>query len=215
MRPRRRIAPVVDDGLAELGCACANSRRVARMLTQLYDRHLQGSGIEAPQFALMATLDAHGPCTQTTLGRHHGMDKTTVSRNVGMLRRNGWIARSPALDRRERRIGHRHRRRVLADRRFDEGDEAARMVADVVAQLSAIRGIGRWSAEIYLLFAEGRPDVWPAGDLAVQIEVGRIMGLDGRPTEKQVRTIAAPWSPHRGAAAIFAWHHYKVNGAPL
>jgi DNA-binding MarR family transcriptional regulator len=105
MRPRRRIAPVVDDGLAELGCACANSRRVARMLTQLYDRHLQGSGIEAPQFALMATLDAHGPCTQTTLGRHHGMDKTTVSRNVGMLRRNGWIARSPALDRRERRIG--------------------------------------------------------------------------------------------------------------
>ena len=106
MRPRRRVAPLVeDDGLAELGCACANSRRVARMLTQLYDRHLQGSGLEAPQFALMATLDAHGPCTQTTLGRHHGMDKTTVSRNVSMLRRNGWIARSPALDRRERRIG--------------------------------------------------------------------------------------------------------------
>lgn len=86
---------------------------------------------------------------------------------------------------------------------------------EAIAQLVSVKGIGRWSAEIYLLFAEGRPDVWPAGDLAVQIEVGRIMGLEGRPTEKQVRVIAAPWSPHRGAAAIFAWHHYKVNGAPL
>ena len=109
MRPRRRLAapiePVDNDGLVELGCACANSRRVARLLTQLYDRHLQGSGLEAPQFALMATLDTHGPCTQTALGRHHGMDKTTVSRNVGMLRRKGWITRSPTLDRRERRIG--------------------------------------------------------------------------------------------------------------
>lgn len=86
---------------------------------------------------------------------------------------------------------------------------------EAIAQLVSVKGIGRWSAEIYLLFAEGRPDVWPAGDLAVQIEIGRIMGLEGRPTEKQLRVIAAPWSPHRGAAAIFAWHHYKVNGAPL
>ena len=47
----------------------------------------------------------------------------------------------------------------------------------------AIKGIGRWSAEIYLLFAEGRPDIWPAGDLAVQIEVGRLLGLPERPSE--------------------------------
>lgn len=86
---------------------------------------------------------------------------------------------------------------------------------EAIAHLVEVKGIGRWSAEIYLLFAEGRPDVWPAGDLAVQIEIGRIMGFDGRPTEKQVRAIAEPWRPHRGAAAIFAWHHYKVNGAPL
>ena len=81
---------------------------------------------------------------------------------------------------------------------------------EAIAQLVAVKGIGRWSAEIYLLFAEGRPDVWPAGDLAVQVEIGRIMGLEGRPTEKLVRQIAEPWRPHRGAAAIFAWHHYKT-----
>jgi DNA-3-methyladenine glycosylase II len=77
-----------------------------------------------------------------------------------------------------------------------------------VAELVRIKGIGRWSAEIYLLFAEGRADVWPAGDLAVQIEVGRILGHAERPSEKTVRALADGWRPHRGAAAIFAWHHY-------
>ena len=90
---------------------------------------------------------------------------------------------------------------------------------EAIAQLVKVKGIGRWSAEIYLLFAEGRPDVWPAGDLAVQIEIGRIMGLEERPDEKQVRALAEPWRPHRGAAAIFAWHHYaraaKTDKAPI
>jgi DNA-3-methyladenine glycosylase II len=82
---------------------------------------------------------------------------------------------------------------------------------EAIAALTRIKGIGRWSAEIYLLFAEGRPDVWPAGDLAVQIEIGRLLGHAERPSEKVLRELAAPWSPHRGAAAIFAWHHYKVD----
>lgn len=82
---------------------------------------------------------------------------------------------------------------------------------DAIAQLVKVRGIGRWSAEIYLLFAEGRPDVWPAGDLAVQIEIGRIMGHAERPSEKLTREIAEGWRPHRGAAAIMAWHHYKAD----
>lgn len=85
-------------------------------------------------------------------------------------------------------------------------DEAA------IAALTAVKGIGRWSAEIYLLFAEGRPDVWPAGDLAVQIEIGRLMALGERPSEKATRALAQAWRPHRGAAAIFAWHHYGVVG---
>ena len=80
---------------------------------------------------------------------------------------------------------------------------------EAIAHLTKIKGIGRWSAEIYLLFAEGRADVWPAGDLAVQIEIGRLLGLDGKPTEKQLREFAQAWRPHRGAAAILAWHSYN------
>jgi DNA-3-methyladenine glycosylase II len=81
---------------------------------------------------------------------------------------------------------------------------------EAIAELVRVKGIGRWTAEIYLLFAEGRGDIWPAGDLAVQIEVGRILGLDAKPTEKALRDLAEPWRPHRGAMAIFAWHHRKV-----
>ena len=83
-------------------------------------------------------------------------------------------------------------------------DEAA------IAALTAVKGIGRWSAEIYLLFSEGRPDIWPAGDLAVQIEVGRIMGLDAKPGERATRALSEPWAPHRGAVAAFMWHHYMT-----
>lgn len=85
---------------------------------------------------------------------------------------------------------------------------------EAIAALTRIKGIGRWSAEIYLLFAEGRPDIWPAGDLAVQIEIGRILGHPERPSEKLTREWSEAWRPHRGAAAIFAWHHYgMIKGA--
>lgn len=84
-----------------------------------------------------------------------------------------------------------------------QDDEAA------IVELIKVKGIGRWSAEIYLLFAEGRPDIWPAGDLAVQAGLGKILGHETRPDEKAVRALAEPWRPHRGAVAIFTWHAYN------
>ena len=81
---------------------------------------------------------------------------------------------------------------------------------DAIALLTKVKGIGRWSAEIYLLFALGREDIWPAGDLAVQVGIGNILGLKDRPTEQLLRELSEPWSPHRGAVAIFTWHHYHV-----
>ncbi|UYV17226.1 DNA-3-methyladenine glycosylase family protein [Porphyrobacter sp. ULC335] len=81
-------------------------------------------------------------------------------------------------------------------------DEAA------IELLTRIKGIGRWSAEIYLLFAEGRPDIWPAGDLAVQEGVKRLLEMEERPSEKATRALAESWSPQRGAMAIFTWHFY-------
>jgi DNA-3-methyladenine glycosylase II len=93
--------------------------------------------------------------------------------------------------------------------KLPEDDEEA------IALLTKIKGIGRWSAEIYLLFAEGRHDVWPAGDLAVQISIGRMLGLAERPTEKHLRELGEAWRPHRGAAAVLAWHSYNAVGTAL
>jgi DNA-3-methyladenine glycosylase II len=104
--------------------------------------------------------------------------------------------------------------RSLAEHVASGGIDFASLPADdeeAIALMTAIKGIGRWSAEIYLLFAEGRGDVWPAGDLAVQIEVGKLLGLPDRPSERETRRIAQPWSPHRGAAAIFTWHSYSAR----
>ena len=86
--------------------------------------------------------------------------------------------------------------------RLPEDDEEA------IEELTRIKGIGRWSAEIYLLFAEGRPDIWPAGDLAVQAAMHKLLDLPERPSEKKARALAEPYRPHRGALAIFSWHCY-------
>ncbi|HYI39532.1 MAG TPA: DNA-3-methyladenine glycosylase 2 family protein [Allosphingosinicella sp.] len=108
--------------------------------------------------------------------------------------------------------------RSLAEEVISGRLDFARLPADdeeAIAELVRVKGIGRWTAEVYLLFAEGRTDIWPAGDLAVQIETGRIMGLEGKPTEKRVRELAEAWRPHRGAFAIFAWHHRRNSAAPV
>ncbi|MEE4349680.1 MAG: DNA-3-methyladenine glycosylase 2 family protein [Pacificimonas sp.] len=82
---------------------------------------------------------------------------------------------------------------------------------EAIAALTAVKGIGQWSAEVYLLFAEGRRDIWPAGDLAVQIETGRVHDLAERPKERAVRALAEKWRPHRGSAAILMWHSYNLG----
>lgn len=80
---------------------------------------------------------------------------------------------------------------------------------EVVAALTALRGLGRWSADIYMLFALRRPDVWPAEDLAIQEALRRLKGLEGRPLRPQSEAIVELWRPWRGVAALFLWHYYK------
>nr|WP_321524437.1 DNA-3-methyladenine glycosylase 2 family protein [uncultured Cohaesibacter sp.] len=77
--------------------------------------------------------------------------------------------------------------------------------------LIALHGVGPWTADVYLLFCLGRADVFPAGDLALQAAVADALGLDGRPAEKQLATMAEElWAPERGAAAHLFWAHYRV-----
>lgn len=80
------------------------------------------------------------------------------------------------------------------------GDEEA------VSAISSLHGFGRWSAEIYLLFALGRPDVFPAADLGVQAATANLKKLARRPTPAELRGLAEPWQPCRAIAARLLWH---------
>ena len=77
-----------------------------------------------------------------------------------------------------------------------------------IAAITALPGFGRWSAEIYLLFALGDADAFPADDLAVQAALQRLKGLPARPRPREARALVEPWAPWRGAGAIFLWHLY-------
>jgi DNA-3-methyladenine glycosylase II len=95
-----------------------------------------------------------------------------------------------------------------------------RMPADEAhAALTAVHGIGPWTADVYLLFCIGHADTWPAGDLALQEAARLLLALKTRPTSKEMGPLAESWRPWRGAAACMLWSYYRItkqrDGAPI
>ncbi|PCI63402.1 MAG: hypothetical protein COB37_04695 [Kordiimonadales bacterium] len=84
---------------------------------------------------------------------------------------------------------------------------------DAVISITKVKGLGVWSAHMYLMFSLGRADIMPVGDLAVRVGIGRIIGKEERPTEKECAAIAERWAPYRSSVALMAWHFYA--NAPL
>src|SRR2546430_7240858 len=97
----------------------------------------------------------------------------------------------------------------LVDRPADDAHRA----------LTAVHGIGPWTADIYLLFCLGHADAWPAGDLALQETARLLLALETRPTAKEMGPLAEAWRPWRGAAACMLWAYYRAarqrDGAPI
>jgi DNA-3-methyladenine glycosylase II len=91
---------------------------------------------------------------------------------------------------------------------FDFTRLAASDDETALGELLALRGIGRWSAEIYLLFALGRPDIWPAADLGLQVAIGERLSLGSRPSELELRRRGEAWRPWRSVAACLFWQSY-------
>jgi DNA-3-methyladenine glycosylase II len=81
-------------------------------------------------------------------------------------------------------------------------------VEEAIVRLTELKGIGPWTAEIYLLFCAAHPDIFPAGDLALRKAVGHALGLENVPSIPEVSAIAEAWSPHRGAAALLFWRYF-------
>lgn len=83
-----------------------------------------------------------------------------------------------------------------------------------MATMTALKGIGPWTAEIYLLFCVGHPDIFPAGDLALQSGVQHALKLRKRPDERRLRKMAEKWMPWRGVAARLFWAYYRATRKP-
>ena len=82
----------------------------------------------------------------------------------------------------------------------------------VIEAITALRGFGVWSAEIYLMFSLQRSDIFPAGDLAIRVALQKLKRIDSKLGEKQAREIVESWAPYRSAGSLFLWHYYR--GAP-
>jgi len=93
------------------------------------------------------------------------------------------------------------------DRLSELGDE------EVIAEITAVRGFGVWSAHMFLIFFLGRPDVLPTGDLGIRRAVERAYGLAELPAPEEVERLAAPWRPHRSLASLYLWE--SLANAPV
>ncbi len=100
---------------------------------------------------------------------------------------------------------------AMVSRSLELNSLAALPSEEAIATMTAIKGIGPWTAEVYLLFAIGHPDIMPAGDLALQIASSNAYGITDRMSEKELRARAEPWAPWRGVAARLLWAHYAVQ----
>ncbi|HLJ20816.1 MAG TPA: DNA-3-methyladenine glycosylase 2 family protein [Stellaceae bacterium] len=139
-------------------------------------------------------------CRPLTPIRFLELDEDTL-KNCGFTRQKIGYARGLASAILERRFSPSGLRRL--------GDEQA------LAAITELHGFGHWSAEVFLLFALGRPDIWPAGDLALQVAVQWLKSLPARPDSRELRVMAEAWRPWRSVAACLLWQFYlcRLNRA--
>ena len=130
--------------------------------------------------------------------------------------RPGALRLAPRGDARARRRRDPSRQpEAFLERRHGVDDLDALEDEAALAALTALVGIGQWSAEVFLMFCEGRTDFFPVGDVALREALRWLDGLEVRPTEKQAATRAAAWAPHRSTAAhlLWAWYGAVRRGA--
>lgn len=101
---------------------------------------------------------------------------------------------------------------AIIEKQFDVDNLNRLNDAQVKSQITQLKGFGPWSAEIYMMFSLHREDIFPEGDLALQLALQRLKSLTERPTPKQAAQLIQHWSPWRTAGSLFLWHYYK--GAP-
>lgn len=133
----------------------------------------------------------------------------------GALEPAGYLALSEEMVRGAGQSGGKYRTlrglaEALAAGTVDFAHLADLPAEEAIAALTRLKGIGPWTAEVYLMFSAGHPDIFPAGDVALQRAAQWAFGLDDKPLVKDLIERARAWSPHRSTAALLLWRYYRA-----
>jgi DNA-3-methyladenine glycosylase II len=104
-----------------------------------------------------------------------------------------------------------HLSQAIVDKRLDMQRLGRMNDSDARAMLTAVKGLGAWSADVYLLMAMRRPDIWPADDLALAVALTRIRGVESRLKSRELLEVAEAWRPYRSVAARMLWQYYLAE----
>ncbi len=185
--------PVLARIIAQVGPYGARRRlgQFRALVASIISQQLAGSAARAIFARFVALFGGRFPKPEQVLAI-----PTIRLRKVGLSRAKAAYIKELAAQVAERK---------LSFRRFPKMDDEA-----IIAELTRVRGIGRWTAEMFLMFNLGRPDVLPVGDLGFQNAVMRAYGLKKRPTPKELRAFAEKWRPHRSAAVWYLWRSLAI-----
>jgi DNA-3-methyladenine glycosylase II len=192
----------LSEGIRTLGAEPVFAEILERAGPPRFRRRRNGFGtllhiILEQQVSIDAAAAMHGRlvglCNPLTPQAYLALDDATL-RSCGFSRQKMGYAR--------------HLARMVDGGIFDFARLAAAEDEAALAELLSIRGIGRWSAEVYLLFALGRPNIWPAGDLGLQVAIGEHLGLGVRLDEAKTRCLGEAWRPWRSVATCLFWQSY-------
>ena len=186
----RRRDPAIDASVERFGPPplWAREPSFATLVHLILEQQVSLASALAAFERLGAALDTTGITPHAFLGLDDG-----ALREIGFSRQKAGYARDLALAMVE---GY----DLAALERLDD--------EEVRSELVRLRGIGRWTADVYLTMCLLRPDVWPSGDLALAVGAMELLGLDARPSDDDLQRLAERWRPLRAVAARVVWHHY-------
>lgn len=196
----------IAQGLIHLGKACP---RLKSIIGQLHDVPLRRT---APGFASLASIIISQQVSRQSADAIYGRMVQIISpltaQNYVQCGESAWL--EIGLSRPKQRT-FLALCQALTDRSLDLDALAQMDAKSAMAEMTKVKGIGPWTAEVYLLFAVGHPDIFPAGDLALQEAACIAYQLNERPTEKHLRQMAESWAPWRGVAARLLWAYYAFE----
>jgi DNA-3-methyladenine glycosylase II len=194
--------PRMGELVAELGELSFETRRRGRPKGDAYGTLLRS--VIGQQLSAKAAFTIHGRVLQL-FGGEHPTPKQLLDANPEELRATGLSGRKVEYLR--DLAGHVDSGELELDQLGEMSDE------DVIAEITAVRGFGEWSAQMFLMFFLERPDVLPVGDLGIRRAVERLYGLDDLPGPTELTRIAEPWRPQRTLACIYLWE--SLSNAPI